>query len=123
MRIVGAFRRYFMAGLLVWVPLGVTVLILKYLVDVMDQTLVLLPPAYRPEQLLGFKVPGLGVVLTILVMLVTGMVVANLLGRRLVALWEGLLARIPLVRSIYSSVKQLLETFFPTAVSPSGAWC
>ncbi|MBD3618345.1 MAG: DUF502 domain-containing protein [Chromatiales bacterium] len=78
----------------------------------MDRTLLLLPPDWRPEALLGFPVPGLGIVLSILVVLITGMVVANLLGRKLVEGWESLLNRIPLVRSIYSAVKQILETIF-----------
>lgn len=105
-------RRYLVAGLLVWVPLGVTVAIIKFLVDVMDTTLLLLPQSYRPENLLGIKIPGLGIVLAAIVVLVTGMVVANLFGRKLIGLWEQLLARIPLVRSIYSGVKQVAETMF-----------
>ncbi len=109
-------RRYLIAGLLIWVPLGVTVLVIKVLVDIMDQTLLLLPRAYQPDTLLGFSIPGLGVVLTVIVVLVTGMVVANLFGRRLVEAWESLLARIPLVRSIYAAAKQVAETMF----SPSG---
>ena len=80
-------RRYIIAGLLVWVPVGVTLFILNLFVGIMDRTLILLPPAYRPENLLGFKIPGLGIVLTIVVLLVTGMLVANLVGRRLVHLF------------------------------------
>jgi uncharacterized membrane protein len=105
-------RRYLIAGLLVWVTLGVTFLVVKYLVDLLDQTLLLLPLAYQPETLIGLHVPGLGVILTVLVLLLTGMVAANLFGRTLMRIWEGLLARIPLVRSIYSGVKQLLTTLF-----------
>jgi len=105
-------RRYLIAGLLVWVPLGVTFLIVKYLVDLLDQTLLLLPASYRPEVLLGTNIPGLGVILTFIVLMVTGVVAANLFGRTVVSLWEGLLARIPLVRSIYSAVKQVLSTLF-----------
>jgi uncharacterized membrane protein len=82
------------------------------MIDLMDQTLLLLPPDFRPENLLGFRVPGLGVVLTIVILLVTGIVVANLVGRTLVRMGERLLARIPLVRSIYSGVKQVMETMF-----------
>lgn len=100
------------AGLLVWLPLGVTVLVLKLLVDAMDRTLLLLPLAWRPDTLLGFHVPGLGLLLSLAVVGITGVVVANLLGRRLVALWESLLTRIPLVRSIYLGVKQVVETVF-----------
>jgi uncharacterized membrane protein len=105
-------RRYLVAGLLVWVPLGVTVLVIRLLVDLMDRTLLLLPPAWRPEQLIGFRIPGLGIVLAAAVVLITGVVVANLLGRQLVALWERFLARIPLVRSIYAGAKQVAETVF-----------
>lgn len=105
-------RSYLIAGLLVWLPLGVTMLVVKLLVGTMDQTLLLLPERYRPDALLGFHIPGLGVVLTVLVVLVTGMLVANLFGRQLVAAWERLLSRIPLVRSVYSAVKQLAETMF-----------
>ena len=113
---MSALRRYLIAGLLIWLPLGVTVLVIRLLVNFMDNTLLLLPPDYRPEALLGFRIPGLGVVLSVTVVLVTGVVVANLFGRRLVAAWESLLARIPLVRSIYSGAKQVAETVF----SPTG---
>jgi len=103
-------RRYLVAGLLVWVPLGVTFLVIKVLIDLMDRSLLLIPRAYRPENLLGFDIPGLGAVLTFLLLLVTGMIVANFFGRSLVRLWERILARIPLVSSVYSSVKQVLVT-------------
>jgi uncharacterized membrane protein len=109
---MSALRRYIVAGLLIWVPLGVTFLVIKLLIDLMDRTLVLIPAPYRPENLLGFKIPGLGVALTVLVVIVTGMIFANLFGRRLVRIWEEILARIPLVRWIYSSVKQITETLF-----------
>lgn len=105
-------RRYLIAGLLIWLPLGVTVMVIKLLVDMMDQTLLVLPAAYHPDVVLGFHVPGLGVLLSVTVVLLTGVVVANFFGRRLVALWEKALARIPLVRPIYSAVKQLTETVF-----------
>ncbi|VFM96284.1 MAG: Uncharacterized membrane protein [Candidatus Kentron sp. G] len=105
-------RKYLIAGLLVWLPLGVTVLVLKLLVDAMDRTLLLLPLAWRPDTLLGFHVPGLGFLLSLAVVGITGVVVANLLGRRLVAFWESFLSRIPLVRSIYLGVKQVTETVF-----------
>jgi len=107
-------KRYLIAGLLVWVPLGVTVMVIRLLINLMDQTLLLLPEEYRPEQLFGVHIPGLGVVLSVVVVLGTGMIVANLFGRKLVSLWEGFLSRIPLVRTIYSGVKQLLETVFHT---------
>ncbi len=109
---MGHFRRYLIAGLLVWVPVGITWFVIKFMIDLMDQTLLLLPPDFRPENLLGFRVPGLGVLLTVVILLVTGVVAANLVGRKLVRLGERLLARIPLVRSIYSGVKQVMETMF-----------
>lgn len=105
-------RRYLVAGLLVWVPLGVTVLIINFLVGLADQSLLLLPPSWRPDQLLGFRIPGLGFLLVLAVVLVTGLVVANLFGQQLVKLGELMLSRIPVVRSIYGSVKQLTESLF-----------
>lgn len=105
-------RTFLVAGLLVWVPLGVTIILLKILVDLMDQTLLLLPMAYRPETLLGFRIPGLGILLSLVVLLVTGILVANILGRKLVHFWESVLKRIPLVRSIYSAAKQFAEIVF-----------
>ena len=109
---MGRLRTWLVAGLLLWVPLGVTFLVVKLLVGMADQVLLLLPPEYRPEHLLGFNIPGFGVALTLLTVIITGMIFANLFGRRLVRLWEDILARIPLVRSIYSSVKQITETLF-----------
>jgi uncharacterized membrane protein len=110
-------RRYLMAGLLVWVPLGVTLLIVAFLVDLMDQTLLLLPTVIQPENLLGFRIPGLGLVLTTIVVLVTGMVVTNLFGMQLFTIGERMLQRIPLVRSIYASVKQVTESMFSSGKS------
>jgi uncharacterized membrane protein len=104
------FRRYLMTGLLVWLPLGVTLLVVKLLVDTMDETLMILPEEYRPDHLLGFHIPGLGVVLSVVVVLITGVIMANFFGQQLLAAWEAILNRIPLVRSIYASVKQLSET-------------
>ncbi len=109
---MSAIRRYIMAGLLVWLPLGITILVVKMLVDLMDRSLLLLPARYHPDQLLGMHIPGFGVIVAVLVVLVTGIIVANLFGRKLVALWEALLARIPLVSSVYSAVKQISETMF-----------
>lgn len=103
-------RRYLVAGLLLWIPLGITFLVTRFLVGMMDQTLLLLPEQYRPESLLGFSIPGLGLVLTFVLLLVTGMLVANLLGKRLLDFWEGLLARIPFVRTIYGGAKNFAET-------------
>ena len=103
-------KRYLIAGLLVWVPIGVTLLVIRLVVDITDKTLLLLPAKYQPEVLFGFKIPGLGIVLSVVVVLATGMVVANLFGRTLIAMWERLLARIPFVSKIYQGVKQVMET-------------
>lgn len=105
-------RRYVVAGLLLWVPLGVTILVLKVLVDLMDRSLLLIPTPYRPENLFGFNIPGLGVVLTALVLVATGMLVANFFGRRLVAFGESVVHRIPIVRTVYSGAKRFVETVF-----------
>lgn len=113
---LAALRRYLIAGILVWLPLGVTVLVVKLFVDLSDQVMVLVPPGYHPEALLHMPIPGIGILISVLIIFFTGVIAANIFGRRLVAAWESLLARIPLVRSVYSAVKQLTETLF----SPSG---
>ena len=110
-------KRYLIAGLLIWVPLGVTVMVVKLLVGMMDQTLLWLPEQYQPDILLAVHVPGLGVVLAVIIVLGTGIIVANFFGRKLVRLWESILAKIPLVRTIYTSVKQILETVFSSTQS------
>ncbi|MGM0554688.1 MAG: DUF502 domain-containing protein [Pseudomonadota bacterium] len=103
-------RRYLIAGLLVWLPLIVTGFTIKLLVDLLDFTILLLPPGWRPEALLGFSVPGAGIALAIVIVFVTGLVVANIVGKRLVHLGESVVRRIPLVSSIYGAVKQVTET-------------
>jgi uncharacterized membrane protein len=105
-------RRYFVAGILVLVPVGVTLFALRFLVNLMDRSLLLLPDRIQPETLLGFKIPGLGIVLTLLVLLLTGMLAANFFGRKLVEIGERILNRIPVVRSIYSGSKKIAETVF-----------
>jgi uncharacterized membrane protein len=105
-------KRYFITGLLIWIPLAITVWVLTMIVRTMDQSLLLLPQAIRPETLLGFYIPGIGAVMTILVVLGTGLIAANIVGQRMVRFWEGLLARIPVVKSIYYSVKQISDTLF-----------
>jgi len=105
-------RRYLVAGILVWVPLAVTYTLLRFVVGLMDRTLLLLPRQYRPEELLGFQIPGLGVILMIIVLLVTGLLAANFVGRAFVGGWESLLDRIPVVRSIYSAAKNFAEMVF-----------
>ena len=105
-------RRYLVAGILVWLPLGVTIAIVMFLVRQMDRTLVLLPRQYHPEEWLGVGIPGLGVILTILLLLLTGVLTANFVGRTLVKAWESLLHRIPVARSIYSASKNFAEIVF-----------
>jgi uncharacterized membrane protein len=106
------FRRYLITGLLIWIPLVITIWVLSLLVGMMDQTLLLLPPEWRTEGWLGVHVPGMGLVLTLLVVFVTGVLAANIIGQRLVSFWEGLLARIPVVNSIYRGVKRVSDTLF-----------
>ena len=108
-------RRYFVAGLLVWLPLVATYLVLSFAINLIDRSLLLLPPRFRPENLIGFEVPGLGVILTLILVLLTGLIVANFFGRKLVLAWESVLSRIPLVRSVYSAVKQITASLFSDA--------
>jgi uncharacterized membrane protein len=105
-------KRYFITGLLVLVPLVITVWVLKSLIGFMDQSLLLLPMQWRPETQLGVYIPGLGTLLTMLIVLVTGLVATNFFGRRIIVFWESLLARVPVVKSIYYSVKQVSDTLF-----------
>jgi len=105
-------KKYFITGLLIWIPLAITVWVLALIVRAMDQSLLLLPPAIRPETLLGFYIPGIGALMTVLVVLLTGLVTTNIVGQRLVRFWEGILSRIPVVKSIYYSVKQISDTVF-----------
>jgi len=103
-------KRYFITGLLIWIPLAITLLVLNWLVSTMDQSLQLLPDDLRPETLWGLHIPGFGVVLTFLVVFLTGLFASNFLGKRLVRFWEGVLGRIPVVKSIYYGVKQVSDT-------------
>ena len=109
-------RRYFVAGLLVWIPLGITLWVLKLLVDMMDKSLLLLPARFQSEALFGMHVPGMGIILTTAIVLATGALAANFFGRQLLLLGHNLLQRIPIVRSIYGGVKQISDTLF----SPEG---
>ena len=109
-------RRYFVAGLLVWIPLGITLWVLKLLVDMMDQSLLLVPESYHSDKLFGFHMPGLGIILTVAIVLATGALAANFFGRKVLKLGDSALSRIPIVRSIYGGVKQISDTLF----SPEG---
>lgn len=103
-------RKLIIAGLLVWLPLAATIIIVKLFIDLMDKTILFLPYEFRPENLLGFSIPGFGVIVAITILLFTGVFAANFFGRQLVGFWENILGRIPLVRSIYTSVKQVSTT-------------
>jgi len=105
-----ALKRYFLTGLLILVPLGITVWVMTALFGLLDQSLLLLPEQWQPEAWLGFRLPGLGLILTAAVILVTGLLATNLIGQRLVAFWEGVFKRIPVVKSIYGSVKQVSDS-------------
>jgi uncharacterized membrane protein len=105
-------KRYFVTGLLIWVPLAITLWVLNFIITAMEPTLRLLPESWRPEKLLGIDIPGFGLIFALLIVMLTGLLTANFLGQRLVAFWESLLSRIPVVRSIYSSVKQVSDTLF-----------
>jgi uncharacterized membrane protein len=108
-------KRYFITGLLIWVPLAITAWVLVLIVGTMDQSLRLLPEAIHPRSLFGFDLPGVGAILTLLIIVVTGLLAANFIGQRLVVWWELLLARIPVVNSIYNSVKQVSDTLFSSS--------
>jgi uncharacterized membrane protein len=108
-------KKYFITGLLIWIPLVITIWVLKLVVDTLDQSLLLLPLALRTENWLGMHIPGLGVLLTLLIVFLTGAITANLIGQRLVHLWHEILHRIPVVNSIYSSVKQVSDTLFSSS--------
>ena len=105
-------RSYLLAGLVVWLPVIVTFVVLRFIVDLLDKSIGLLPHAYQPEQLFGLHLPGYGVLLSLILLFVTGVVATNFLGQRLMRWSEAVLDRIPLVRSIYSATKQVMETVF-----------
>src|SRR5215203_4102677 len=105
-----ALRNYLIAGLLVWIPIMVTVWVVRFLSSILDQSLVLLPPPWRPEALVGHYIPGLGVVLSLLLLLVTGVVLRNLLGRQVLEGMESLVRRVPIIGAVYSGAKTFSET-------------
>ena len=110
-------RRYLVAGVLVWLPILATIWVVSFMLQLTDRTLLLLPPGYRPEALVGFALPGLGAVVVFLVLLVTGLLVTNLIGRQLIVWGEELLNRIPVVRSVYGGVKSFAESVFSQSSS------
>jgi uncharacterized membrane protein len=108
-------RKYFITGLLILVPLAITLWVLNLIIGTMDQSLLLLPEEWRPKALIGFNIPGLGTILTLLIVFLTGLATRNFIGKQVVQGWELLLNRIPVVRSIYSSVKQVSDTLFSSS--------
>jgi uncharacterized membrane protein len=108
-------KKYLITGLLIWIPLVITIWVLKVIVEVLDQSLLLLPHAWQPQQLLGVHIPGLGAILTVLIVLATGIFATNFFGAQLVEIWHEILHRIPVVNSIYSSVKKISDTLFSSS--------
>ena len=111
---MGLIRRYFISGLLVWIPIWVTVFVIRFIIGLLDSSFQSLPSKYQPDALIGFHIPGLGFVITIIVIFLTGVFAANFFGSRIVSLWDRFVGRIPLIRSIYAGVKQVMETLFST---------
>ena len=107
-----ALRKWFVAGLLVIVPVAITVAVLRWIIDTLDQTLHILPEAWQPDRLIGIHIPGFGVLLTLAILLIVGAIASNFVGKKLVHLGDRIVTRIPVVRSIYSSVKQVSDTLF-----------
>jgi uncharacterized membrane protein len=108
-------KKYLITGLLIWIPLVITIWVLKVIVDMLDQSLLLLPEHWRPDYWIGMHIPGLGAILTLLIVLFTGIFATNFFGAQLVELWHEVLHRIPVVNSIYSSVKQISDTLFSSS--------
>jgi uncharacterized membrane protein len=108
-------KKYLITGLLIWIPLVITIWVLKVIVDVLDQSLLLLPNALHTENWLGVHIPGLGAILTIVIVFLTGLFATNFFGAQLVEIWHDILHRIPVVNSIYSSVKQISDTLFSSS--------
>jgi uncharacterized membrane protein len=105
-------KKYFITGLLVLVPLFITVWVLSSIIGIMDQSLFLLPESWRPKALLGHEIVGIGALLTVMIILFTGVIATNFFGKQLINLWEAMLSRVPFVKSIYASVKQVSDTLF-----------
>lgn len=108
-------KKYFITGLLIWIPLAITGMVLAWIVGTLDQVIPWMPQQLQPLAVLGFNIPGLGVIVTLLIIFLTGLIGANVLGQRLVRYWEALLSRIPVVKSIYYSVKQVSDTLFSSS--------
>ena len=111
----GRLKKYFITGLLIWIPLIITLWVLKVIFDTLDASLLLMPVSFQTESWLGVHIPGLGAVLTLVIVLLTGIFATNFFGAQLVQLWHDVLNRIPVVNSIYSSVKQISDTVFSSS--------
>jgi uncharacterized membrane protein len=111
----GPLKKYFITGLLIWIPLIITLWVLKVIFDTLDASLLLLPVSFQTESWLGVHIPGLGALLTVAIVLATGIFATNFFGAQLVELWHDVLNRIPVVNSIYSSVKQISDTLFSSS--------
>lgn len=105
-----ALKKYLITGVLVWLPIAVTIWVITYIVSASDQLINLLPSHWQPKYFLGFNIPGLGVIVAVVVLFITGLFAANVLGKRIISAWDALLGRIPVVKSIYSSVKKVSES-------------
>lgn len=110
----GSLKKYLLAGLVVWLPLLITIGVIRFIIDLLDKTMALIPEAYQPEHMLGFHIPGLGVILSLILLVSTGVFATNFFGQRLVIWGELILSRIPLVRSIYNAVKQVMNAVLST---------
>ena len=109
---IAPLRTWLFAGLLVLVPIMITVAVINWVVSTLDETLRILPAQWQPELLIGFYIPGLGVVFALVILLLIGAATSNFIGKKLVNWWDGLLNRIPVVRSVYAAVKQVSDTLF-----------
>ena len=105
-------KKYFITGLLIWIPLSITFMVLAWIVGSLDQVIEWLPERLQPRHALGFNIPGAGLLVSVLIVLATGVIAANVIGQKLVSYWEALLARIPVVKSLYYGVKQISDTLF-----------
>jgi len=111
-KIFPTFRRYILTGLIVWIPIGITFLVAKALIELLDKLLLILPEKWQPEALVGTSIPGSGLFFAFAVIFVTGFLLTNIFGRQLIAWWDRLVSHIPIISSLHSAVKQLIETFF-----------
>ena len=112
-----ALKKYLITGVLVWTPIAVTVWVIGYIISATDQLAALIPAQWQPERYLGFHLPGTGFLVAVAVLLITGVFAANMLGRKILEGWDLLLGRIPVVKSIYSSVKKYPSPYFPTTAA------